>query len=61
PHYALKKVKSGSDGGVKKPKSITVETKKEIIAKHENGARVSDLAKQYDMVKRINWNNINSK
>ncbi|GCC25081.1 hypothetical protein chiPu_0003486 [Chiloscyllium punctatum] len=48
---APKKVKSGSNSGVKKPKRITVETKKEIIAKHENGARVSDLAMQHDMAK----------
>ncbi|XP_072429357.1 putative CENPB DNA-binding domain-containing protein 1 [Chiloscyllium punctatum] len=48
---APKKVKSGSDSGVKKPKCITVETKKEIIAKHENGARVSDLAMQYNTAK----------
>ncbi|XP_043545284.1 tigger transposable element-derived protein 1-like [Chiloscyllium plagiosum] len=48
---APKKVKSGSVSGVKKPKRITVETKKEIIAKHENGARVSDLAMQYNMAK----------
>ncbi|GCC41489.1 hypothetical protein chiPu_0025036 [Chiloscyllium punctatum] len=40
---------SGSDSGVKKPKRITIETIKEMIAKHENGARVSDLAMQYDM------------
>ncbi|GCC19040.1 hypothetical protein chiPu_0018184 [Chiloscyllium punctatum] len=48
---APKKVKSGSDSSVKKPKRITVETKKEIIAKHENGACVSDLAMQYKMAK----------
>ncbi|XP_060679998.1 tigger transposable element-derived protein 1-like [Hemiscyllium ocellatum] len=45
------KVKSGRVSGVKKPKCITVEMKKEIIAKHKNGARVSDLAMQYDMAK----------
>ncbi|XP_043575225.1 tigger transposable element-derived protein 1-like [Chiloscyllium plagiosum] len=48
---APKKVKSGSDSGVKKPKRITVETKKEVIAKHKNGSRVSDLAMQYDIAK----------
>ncbi|GCC35790.1 hypothetical protein chiPu_0014278 [Chiloscyllium punctatum] len=48
---SAEKVKSGSDSGAKKPKCITVETKKEIIAKHENGARVSDLAMQYDTAK----------
>ncbi|GCC24858.1 hypothetical protein chiPu_0003261 [Chiloscyllium punctatum] len=48
---APKIVKSGSDSGVKKPKRITVETKKEVIAKHENGTRISDLAMQYDMAK----------
>ncbi|GCC20525.1 hypothetical protein chiPu_0019087 [Chiloscyllium punctatum] len=48
---APKKVKSGSDSVVKKPKCITVETKEEIIAKHENGARVSNLTMQYDMAK----------
>jgi hypothetical protein len=30
---------------------ITIEVKKEIIAKHENGFRVSDLATKFDMVK----------
>ncbi|GCC32241.1 hypothetical protein chiPu_0010702 [Chiloscyllium punctatum] len=48
---APKKVKSGRISGVKKPKRITVETKKETIAKHENGACVSDLTMQYDMAK----------
>ncbi|GCC44569.1 hypothetical protein chiPu_0028518, partial [Chiloscyllium punctatum] len=57
---APKKVKSGRDSGVNKPQRITMETKKEIIAKDESGARVSDLAKLYDMAKRINWNYINS-
>ncbi|XP_043575633.1 tigger transposable element-derived protein 1-like [Chiloscyllium plagiosum] len=45
---APKKVNSGSVSGVK---CITVETKKEIIDKHENGSRVSDLAIQYNMAK----------
>jgi hypothetical protein len=32
-------------------KRITIEVKKEIIAKHENGVRASDLATQFGMAK----------
>ena len=39
---------SASAGGVKRKKeSLTLELKKEIIAKHERGVRVSEIAKQY--------------
>ncbi|XP_072447881.1 putative CENPB DNA-binding domain-containing protein 1 [Chiloscyllium punctatum] len=48
---APKKVKSSCVSGAKKLKRITVETKKEIIAKYENGARISDLAMEYDTAK----------
>ncbi|KAK7070397.1 hypothetical protein SK128_017324 [Halocaridina rubra] len=48
---ALKNVKSAIEIGVKHPRRITVEPKKEIIAKHENGVRVSDLATQYNFTK----------
>ncbi|KAK7077029.1 hypothetical protein SK128_012374 [Halocaridina rubra] len=46
-----KKVKSVSDSGVKHPRHITVETKKEIISKFEIGVRVSDLTTQYNIAK----------
>ncbi|XP_066978517.1 tigger transposable element-derived protein 1-like isoform X3 [Macrobrachium rosenbergii] len=44
---APKKVKR--DSGNRKPKRITVEFKKEIITKYENGCRVSNIARQYNM------------
>jgi len=34
-----------------KKSNITIDGKKEIIAKHENGVRVSDLATQFGMAK----------
>ena len=46
-----KKVKSASDKVGKKPKSITIQTKKEIIEKHDSGVRVSDLNRQFSMAK----------
>ena len=36
---------------VKKNTNIMIDVKKEIIAKHENGVRVSDLATQFGMAK----------
>ena len=44
--------KARSDVGHAKVKIVrTVEVKKEIIAKHENGVYVFDLAAEYDMTK----------
>ena len=47
--------KKDSDKGKEKRKTVrqTIELKKEIIAKYENGVRVSDLALQYGMAKSI--------
>ena len=42
--------KNGS-GAARKQKRITVEVKKEIIMKHENGVRVCDIANEYSMAK----------
>ena len=39
---------SGGSGEKRKKVSLALEIKQEIIAKHERGVRVSDLAKQYD-------------
>ena len=38
---------SGGSGEKRKKVSLALEIKQEIIAKHERGVRVSDLAKQY--------------
>lgn len=46
-----KKIKSANEGGIKSLKRITIDTKKEIIAKYESGVRVSNLAKEYEMAK----------
>jgi hypothetical protein len=45
--------KKGSDRSKARRKVVrtTIEVKKEIISKHENGVRVSDLAMQFGMVK----------
>jgi transposase-like protein len=44
--------KKDNDNKVKRKMTrITIEVKKEIIAKHENGVRVSDLATQFGMAK----------
>ena len=44
--------KKDNDSKVKRKMTrITVEVKKEIIAKHENGVRVSDLATQFGVAK----------
>ena len=44
--------KKNNDSKVKrKNTNITIDVKKEIIAKHENGVRVSDLATQFGMAK----------
>ena len=44
--------KARSDIGQAKRKIVRrVEVKKEIITKHENGVRVSDLAAEYDIAK----------
>ncbi|KAF2361996.1 DNA binding HTH domain Psq-type [Trinorchestia longiramus] len=43
--------KMENDVDLKRFTHITVEKKKEIIAKHENGVRVSDLARQYGKAK----------
>ena len=48
---APKKAKSDTGQGKRKVVRKTIEVKKEIIAKHENGIRVSDLAVQYGMAK----------
>ena len=46
--------KARSDIGQGKRKFVrTVEVKKEIITKHENGIHVSDLAAKYGMMKSI--------
>jgi transposase-like protein len=44
--------KKDNDRKVKRKMTrITIEVKKEIIAKHENGVHVSDLATQFGMAK----------
>jgi IS30 family transposase len=44
--------KKDNDSTVKRKMTrITIEVKKEIIAKHENGVRVSDLAIQFGVAK----------
>jgi hypothetical protein len=45
--------KKDSDRSKAKRKVVrtTIEVKKEIISKHENGVLVSDLAMQFDMAK----------
>ena len=45
--------KKNSDKGKDKRKTVrtAIELKKEIIAKYENGVRVSALARQYGMAK----------
>lgn len=43
----FKKV-SGKDSSEKKKKMMSMELKREIIEKHEQGVRVSDLARQYE-------------
>jgi DNA-binding IclR family transcriptional regulator len=44
--------KKDNDSKVKRKMTrITIEVKKEIIAKHENGVRVSDLAIQFGVAK----------
>jgi hypothetical protein len=45
--------KKDSDRRKEKRKVVrtTIEVKKEIISKHENGVRVSDLAMQFGMAK----------
>jgi hypothetical protein len=44
--------KKNNDSKVKRKMTrITIEVKKEITAKHENGVRVSDLAAQFGMAK----------
>lgn len=48
---APKKASSNTGNEKRKVVRTTIELKKEIIAKHENGVRVSDLAKQYGMPK----------
>lgn len=50
---APKKVKNINDNVVKKFKHITIVTKKEIIAKCENGVCVSDLTSKYNMVQSM--------
>ena len=48
----LKKINSNSSGKEKrKVVRTTIALKKEIIAKFENGVRVSDLVGQYNMAK----------
>ena len=46
-----KKARSDIGQGKRKIVRRTVEVKKEIITKHENGACVSDLAAEYGMAK----------
>ena len=43
--------KDNDSSKVKKNTNIMIDVKKEIIAKHENGVRVSDLATQFGMAK----------
>jgi transposase-like protein len=44
--------KKDNDSKVKRKMiRITIEVKKEIVAKHENGVRVSDLATQFGVAK----------
>ncbi|XP_061672523.1 tigger transposable element-derived protein 1-like [Syngnathoides biaculeatus] len=47
---APKQLKTVSDG-IRRPIRLTVEQKKEIIAEHETGIRVSDLAVQFGIAK----------
>ena len=49
---APKKAKSDIGQGKRKVVRRTIEVKKEIITKHENGVRVCDVAAQYGMA---NW------
>lgn len=48
---APKKAKSDTGQGKRKVVRKTIEVKKEIIAEHENGVCVSDLAVQYAIAK----------
>jgi hypothetical protein len=48
--------KKDNDSKVKRKMTrITIEVKKEIIAKHENGVCVFDLATQFGMAKCETW------
>ncbi|XP_061625057.1 tigger transposable element-derived protein 1-like [Phyllopteryx taeniolatus] len=46
-----KQLKTVSDGIIRRPIRLTVEQKKEIIAEHETGVRVCDLAAQFGLAK----------